>query len=773
MAEILRKFGKYFLLDHIAQGGMAEIYRARLATPGEAGRLLAIKKVLAGFGSNSEFAQMFQSEIKVTLAFNHPNIVQVYECGEEEKQPYIAMELIDGRNLRQFITRFSELRQTIQPDMAAYIIEQAASALHYAHSFRDKISGEPLNVVHRDIKPQNILISYDGTVKVIDFGIAKAATNDESTRAGVIKGTINYLSPEQLSGDPLDGRSDIFALGIVLWELLTGEKLFKGDNDLAILKQIESSNLVKTPSTINPAVPKELDYIVIRALAKQREKRFQNAGELQRKLHKFLYEYNPDFNPADLSYLAKDLFQNVIVEDRKKIQRLNDKAEQLLKSISAPLTTSTIELEIDPTITLKDRQTPAVSSPPPPREEATARVETAAKGGATVVRATRDIRTIATSPPSSTVARLETEIPPPHVPTQKPQIVRGSAVVNATTRSTRAQASRGTQTIRSTHQKAREPSESGKMIRRLGVIAAAVLAIAFAGPSFGLRVPIVSDALFALISQPQAELMIDGNDPEAVISIDGKIMAQGVPNTLRKLPTGKPLNLSITSSNDQKHTQTFTLLDGKKTRMNLPWGMPENRIPAQTSDTTTAITQLASGSLVDGTTPSIELQLEVHPSGAGNQILISTDHRTIQVDPSPGRGRVRVPLDAPLNVKVERPGFRPHQEDFHYNAAQYQSLKETLKSISLEPTQYGILTLRVNAANSTTARIQVTRDNYQDRWERTLAKPIDSERFPAGKYVVILENELLGWSKTLQFELIEGRRLELDAELNEKTGLSP
>src|SRR3954470_6395726 len=141
MGEVLKKFGRYFLLDHIAQGGMAEIYRARLASVDGAGRLLVIKRIQAGFGENNEFIQMFKSEIKVTMGFNHPNIVQLYDFGEEQKQPYIAMELVDGKNLRQFISRFAELKQTFPVELATYITEQAASGLHYAHSFKDKITG--------------------------------------------------------------------------------------------------------------------------------------------------------------------------------------------------------------------------------------------------------------------------------------------------------------------------------------------------------------------------------------------------------------------------------------------------------------------------------------------------------------------------------------------------------------------------------------------------------------------------------------------------------
>lgn len=334
MADGPKKFGRYFLLDLLAQGGMAEIYRARLASNEGANRIIVIKRIQSGYGGNSEFLQMFKSEIKVTMGFNHPNIVQLYDFGEEQAQPYIAMEWVDGKNLRQFLTRFVELKQKFPIDLAVQIIEQSACGLHYAHNFKDKISGESLNIVHRDISPQNLIISYEGTVKVIDFGIAKATVNSEATRAGVIKGKPSYLSPEQINGDVLDGRSDLFSLATVLWELLTGRKLFAGENDLAVLKMIESCNThVKPPSALNPNVPPELDYIVLKALAKQRDKRYQTVEEFQRVLHKFLYSHAPDFNPGDLAYYAKDMFKNEIVEDRKKIVRLNDEVEHLLLNV--------------------------------------------------------------------------------------------------------------------------------------------------------------------------------------------------------------------------------------------------------------------------------------------------------------------------------------------------------------------------------------------------------------------------------------------------------
>lgn len=337
---VLKKFGRYFLLDQVGEGGMAEIFRARLAAPGESGRFVVIKRIQGANSDNPEFAQMFKAEVQVTMRFTHPNIVQLYESGEESGLQYIAMEWVEGRNLRQLLSKTSQKQQRIPISASCYMIEQVAAGLHYAHSFKDRITGEPLKLVHRDVSPQNILVSYDGNIKVIDFGIAKASTNGEATRAGVIKGKLSYLSPEQVLGEVLDGRSDLFALGIVLWELLTSKRLFvaDGDNEFQVLKMIEScTTYVKPPSTYNPEVPPELDLLVMQALKRDPGKRFQTGDEFSRALKRVLAQYYSEFGSSDLSTFVKKQFQDQIVEDRKLLQQLNGKAEELIAlGIKAP-----------------------------------------------------------------------------------------------------------------------------------------------------------------------------------------------------------------------------------------------------------------------------------------------------------------------------------------------------------------------------------------------------------------------------------------------------
>lgn len=313
-------FGRYTILDPVAVGGMAEIYRARLTNLGDGpDRILIIKKVIHSLSQNDEFVQMFEEEIKITVGLSHPNIVQIYDYGRVDGVSFLAMEYVEGKNLRQFLKRLISMKSMFSIDMSCYIVSQVTNALGYAHSFRDRMTGEHLGIVHRDVSPQNILISYDGAVKLFDFGIAKAKSASEATQAGVIKGKPSYLSPEQIAGEVLDGRSDIFSMGIVLWEMLTAKRLFVAENDMAILRMIQSAK-IEPPSTYNPAIPQALDAIVLRSLARDRNKRYRTGEEFQRDLHRFLYSYNPAFNPADLSYYATELFKKEIIEDRDRLR---------------------------------------------------------------------------------------------------------------------------------------------------------------------------------------------------------------------------------------------------------------------------------------------------------------------------------------------------------------------------------------------------------------------------------------------------------------------
>ena len=311
------RFGRYLILDHLVDGGMAKICRARFLGE-QADKVVAIKMVQPQYSKDENFKAMFMQEIKVTFGLLHPNVIQTYDYGLHKGQLFVAMEYCDGRNLKEYLEKLRDRKFVFPIEITAYIISQVCQGLHYAHTFRDKLTGQAANIIHRDISPHNIMLTYDGSVKIIDFGIAKSKTNSEATQAGTIKGKLSYLAPEYLDGLELDARYDQFAVGITLWELLCSKKLFKENNDLAVLKKIQDCN-IPVPSSINPQIPKELDEIVLKALSKDRNNRYEDLDKMNRALMKFLYSKYPDFNATDLSYFAQELFRDEIKKDREKM----------------------------------------------------------------------------------------------------------------------------------------------------------------------------------------------------------------------------------------------------------------------------------------------------------------------------------------------------------------------------------------------------------------------------------------------------------------------
>ncbi|MBT3583490.1 MAG: serine/threonine protein kinase [Halobacteriovoraceae bacterium] len=317
MAEELERFGKYLILDHLVDGGMAKICRARFLGE-QASKIVAIKMVQPQYSKDPNFKSMFEDEVKVTFGLLHPNIVQTYDYGVTNDQLFVAMEYCDGRNLKEFNDKLLKQKNVFPVPIIIYIITEVCKGLNYAHSLTDKLSGKKLGIIHRDISPHNIMLTYDGAIKVIDFGIAKSETNQDATQAGTIKGKLSYLAPEYLEGMTLDPRYDQFAVGITMWEMLCGRKLFKAANDLAILKKIQECK-IPAPSSINPHVTPELDKIVLKALSKDRNKRYKDMIDFNKELIKYLYSTFPEFNSADLSYFASSLFQEEIKKDREKL----------------------------------------------------------------------------------------------------------------------------------------------------------------------------------------------------------------------------------------------------------------------------------------------------------------------------------------------------------------------------------------------------------------------------------------------------------------------
>ncbi|MBN2714629.1 MAG: protein kinase [Deltaproteobacteria bacterium] len=324
-------FGKYYLLDRISVGGMAEVFKAKAFGVEGFERLLAVKRILPSIAEDEEFITMFIDEAKIAVQLNHANIARIDDLGKVGDSYFIAMEYVEGKDLRAIFDRMRKKAQTVPFAMAAYMIMKMCEGLDYAHNKKDG-AGRDLNLVHRDVSPQNVLISFDGQVKLIDFGIAKAAGKAGKTQAGILKGKFGYMSPEQVRGMPLDRRSDIFAVGICLWELLTGERLFIGESDFSTLEKVRNVDIVP-PSSFNKRIPAELEKIVLKALSKGVEERYQSAMDLHDDLQSYMYTSGSFFSRKDLAAFMQEVFRADI---EKSAAAAEDFDDSLLKSSVPP-----------------------------------------------------------------------------------------------------------------------------------------------------------------------------------------------------------------------------------------------------------------------------------------------------------------------------------------------------------------------------------------------------------------------------------------------------
>ncbi len=293
------KFGQYILMEHIATGGMAEVFKARMMGMEGFQKTVAIKRILPHLTDNDEFVTMFIDEAKLAAQLNHNNIIHIYDLGKIKGSYYIAMEYIDGWDLRSVLQKCRDKGITVPIPLSLFTASLLAGALDYAHRKRD-FENRDLGLVHRDVSPQNVLISKEGEIKLCDFGIAKAASKASHTRAGALKGKLQYMSPEQAWGKEIDHRSDIFSLGLVLYEMLTGKRVFAGDSEMSVLEQVRNPQ-VPPPSTVNPEIPPKVDEIVLKALEGDPDKRYQSARELQRDINKVLRKMGGGPTASDLA----------------------------------------------------------------------------------------------------------------------------------------------------------------------------------------------------------------------------------------------------------------------------------------------------------------------------------------------------------------------------------------------------------------------------------------------------------------------------------------
>lgn len=358
--DLPAQFGKYLLVHRVGSGGMAELFLAKQTGLKGFEKVLAIKKILPHLTQDPEFVSMFVNEGKLAALLTHQHIVQIFDLGHVDGAYYLAMEYVMGKDLRAVVARARERGGRLPIDHALSIVSHVASGLDYAHRKKD-LNGRDLNIVHRDVSPQNVLVSYEGEVKLVDFGIAKAAGIGQETKTGILKGKLAYMSPEQAMGRSIDRRSDVFALGIVLYELLTGRRLFKGDSDLSTLEQVRTAS-VEPPKRIEAEIPDALEAAVMTALAREPEGRYQTAADFQAALETIMAERGRASSSLHLSQFMASLFAEDQRADNERLQCIHQ--ETVRVALPQRATTGPTRMQ-EPR-----RPSPlrAAAAPRPPRE---------------------------------------------------------------------------------------------------------------------------------------------------------------------------------------------------------------------------------------------------------------------------------------------------------------------------------------------------------------------------------------------------------------------
>lgn len=319
---------RYVLSKKIARGGMAEIFLGKHVGEDGFERVCAIKRILPHYAQDQEFVQMFRDEAHICKRLVHGNVVRVEGFEEVDGSYAIIMEYVKGADLRTLLHAVEQAKHRMPIAMACYVIAEAARGLHYAHTKIDEITQQRLGIVHRDISPQNLLISVFGEVKVTDFGIADAESKITETRPGIVKGKYSYMSPEQISAKDVDARTDVFALSVVLWEMLAMKRLFQGENEVDTIQKVKNCRIDQDLRQLNPEVDQELEEIVKRGLAKDFKKRTKSADQLENELRRHISRKFPEFSPQDLGNFLKQNLEAKIAELSQDIKKTLTESNQ-------------------------------------------------------------------------------------------------------------------------------------------------------------------------------------------------------------------------------------------------------------------------------------------------------------------------------------------------------------------------------------------------------------------------------------------------------------
>jgi serine/threonine-protein kinase len=455
--------GKYRLIAELGHGGMAEVYLAVVQGPAGFNKLVVIKQIRPQLATDPEFLSMFLDEARLAARLSHPNVVQTNEVGQEGDRYFIAMEYLEGQPLNRVLHRIGRDGGLTLPMHLRIIIDMLVG-LHHAHELTD-FDSTPLNVVHRDVTPHNVFVTYDGQVKVVDFGIAKAMNSSAETRLGVVKGKVAYMAPEQARGERVDRRADIFSAGVMLWEAATGRRLWKGIPDLTVLHRLINGD-IPAPRDIDPEVPEGLEKIVMKALALRREDRYSTSVELATALEELLDQINDKSSLREVGKLVAKHFE----ENRNKIKGI---VEQQLKVVKSLPTTEFQAISL-PTL---DNPGGAASGPMSQVDPTATTGETKSSLGKT---SAPEINRAATSSPSSLTA--------------------------------------STAAMHSGSQPSAPPKRGGI----LGAIALIAAAAVGAGIWFATRTP--PGSATNTPATGQIEISINVNPPSAKVVLDGKVL---------------------------------------------------------------------------------------------------------------------------------------------------------------------------------------------------------------------------------------------------------
>lgn len=347
MSETIFALEKYSIIEKLATGGMADIYLALLKNRQFQNKFCVIKKIIPSLAERTDYLAYLKDEAKALSLLDHENIVSFQDYFYEGDQFYLVTEFINGKTLREICSDFDQSKIGFKIVEILHIITEVAAGLDFAHRSIDALLNKPLNLVHRDINPENIMISYEGKVKIIDFGISKFDIRDDFTKTGMMKGKFSYMSPEQAEGGMVDSRTDIFALGIIAWELMSGKRLFDGNDDYEKISKIKD-NKVGSIREMNPECPVEVEQIIMKALAAKVEDRYQAASEFRYALQKIIFSNYPEFRPENFKKKMSDAYS---AENKSRIEKLKAfllpevETNQETKIITSETnTSSTIEL---------------------------------------------------------------------------------------------------------------------------------------------------------------------------------------------------------------------------------------------------------------------------------------------------------------------------------------------------------------------------------------------------------------------------------------------